>query len=198
MSSVMTVQLLVKEWCVSLCSLCCSCCSTAKHSWIRPNDPWGFRPSLQSISLFFLHFSFLKGGDFKTEYWRTQACRVLNKVISAMTDSGGALIGILKSFWPCCHTVKVSPLRGMQSQLKGVRRTSTHKPLILRRLLLCHGGTFLTWQPQAARLSAFAKDVLPAGPLSLRGRGEGRTSMKLQTKGNHKTNCGCPLKCKDW
>lgn len=115
-----------------------------------------------------------------------------------MTDSGGALIGILKSFWPCCHTVKVSPLRGMQSQLKGVRRTSTHKPLILRRLLLCHGGTFLTWQPQAARLSAFAKDVFPAGPLHLRGRGEGRMSMKLQTKGNHKTNCGCPLKCKDW
>lgn len=53
MPSVMTVQLLVKEWCVGLCSLCCSCCSTAKHSWIRHKDPWGFCPSLQPTSLVF-------------------------------------------------------------------------------------------------------------------------------------------------
>lgn len=66
MPSVMTAQLLVKEWCVSLCSLCCSCCSTAKHSWIPPKDPWGSCSLIQSISLDFLHF--FNRGDFKTEY----------------------------------------------------------------------------------------------------------------------------------
>lgn len=146
MPSVMTVQLLVKEWCVSLCSLCCSRCSTAKHSWIPPKDPWGFCSLIQSTLLFFSALFFFQRGDFKTKYWSTQTCRVLNKVISEMTDPGGTR-SPLRSQSPHGPAAQAG---GLSSQGDAEPVEGCLKPLILPRLLPYQAGTFLRWQWQAA------------------------------------------------